>query len=144
MTPESRNSSLLDNVLVNTFPCKRTRATIEERCFLWSAPRVATQLCDKHISAAVNHHATKEEEVFSVGAAPRLYNQDLAQLELKLNERRGGGGTKGLTSNKCMAVGSSGARCQEWPCWLVAGSKLLLCSTRNKIESSSGVGSCSR
>jgi hypothetical protein len=27
-----------------------------------------------------------------------------------------------------MAMGPSGTRCQEWPCWLVAGSKLLLCS----------------
>jgi hypothetical protein len=26
------------------------------------------------------------------------------------------------------AMGPSGARCQEWPCWLVAGSKLMLCS----------------
>jgi hypothetical protein len=30
--------------------------------------------------------------------------------------------------NKYMAMGPSGARCQEWPCWLVASSKLLLCS----------------
>jgi hypothetical protein len=36
--------------------------------------------------------------------------------------------TKVLTQNKYMAMGPSGARCQEWPCWLVAGSKLLLCS----------------
>jgi hypothetical protein len=36
--------------------------------------------------------------------------------------------TKVLTLNKYMAVGPSGARCREWPCWLVAGSKLLLCS----------------
>jgi hypothetical protein len=27
-----------------------------------------------------------------------------------------------------MAMGPSGVRCQEWPCWLVAGNKLLLCS----------------
>jgi hypothetical protein len=33
-----------------------------------------------------------------------------------------------LTLNKYMAMGASRARCQEWPCWLVAGSKLLLCS----------------
>jgi hypothetical protein len=33
-----------------------------------------------------------------------------------------------LTLNKYMAMGPSGVRCQEWPCWLVAGSKLLLCS----------------
>jgi hypothetical protein len=29
----------------------------------------------KHISTAVNQHATIEEEVFSVGAALRLYNK---------------------------------------------------------------------
>jgi hypothetical protein len=34
--------------------------------------------------------------------------------------------TKVLTLNTYMAMGPSGARCQEWPCWLVAGSKLLL------------------
>jgi hypothetical protein len=34
----------------------------------------------------------------------------------------------GWLSYKYMAMGPSGARCQEWPCWLVAGSKLLLCS----------------
>jgi hypothetical protein len=36
--------------------------------------------------------------------------------------------TKALTLNKYMAMGPSGARCQESPCWLVAGRKLLLCS----------------
>jgi hypothetical protein len=49
-----------------------------------SAALVATQRCGKHISAAVNQHATIEEAVFSVGAAPRLYNEDLTQLELEL------------------------------------------------------------
>jgi hypothetical protein len=39
MMPESRNSSLLGNVSVNTFPRKRRRATTEERCFLWGPPR---------------------------------------------------------------------------------------------------------
>jgi hypothetical protein len=39
----------------------------------------------KHISAAVNQHATIEEVVFVVGAAPRLYNEDLTQLELELS-----------------------------------------------------------
>jgi hypothetical protein len=33
-----------------------------------------------------------------------------------------------LTPNKYMAMGPSGAWYQEWPCWLVADSKLLLCS----------------
>jgi hypothetical protein len=74
MMSESRNSSLLGNGSVNTLPWMRTRATIlvEERCFLWC------------ISAAVNQHTTIEEAVFSVGAAPRLYNEDLKQLELEL------------------------------------------------------------
>jgi hypothetical protein len=44
--------------------------------------------------------------------------------------------TKVLTLNKYMAMGPSGARCQEWPCWLAAGSKLLLCSAL--LSSSSG------
>jgi hypothetical protein len=35
-------------------------------------------------------------------------------------------GKKVLTLNKYMAMGPSGARCQEWLCWLVDGSKLLL------------------
>jgi hypothetical protein len=47
-----------------------------------SAALVATQRYDKDISAAVNQHATIEEAVFSAEAAPRLYNEDLRQLEL--------------------------------------------------------------
>jgi hypothetical protein len=46
--------------------------------------------------------------------------------------------TKVLTLNKYMAMGPSGARCQEWPCWLVAGSKLLpalLCSAVQRSSS---------
>jgi hypothetical protein len=43
------------------------------------------QLCGKHTSAAVNQHATIEEAVFSVGTTPRLYNEDLTQLELELS-----------------------------------------------------------
>jgi hypothetical protein len=39
----------------------------------------------KHISAAVNPHATIEEAVFSVGAVPTLYNEDLTQLEGELS-----------------------------------------------------------
>jgi hypothetical protein len=49
------------------------------------AARVATQRCGKHISAAVNQHATIEEAVFSVRPAPRLYNEDLSQLECELS-----------------------------------------------------------
>jgi hypothetical protein len=47
---------------------------------------VATQRCGKHISAAVNQHATIVEAVFSVGVAPRLYKEDLRQLELEMRE----------------------------------------------------------
>jgi hypothetical protein len=75
MTPESRNSSLLGNRSVNIFPRKRKhnnrRAVFSAVC----AEHVATQRCDKHIPAAVNQHATIEEAVFSVVAAPRLYNE---------------------------------------------------------------------
>jgi hypothetical protein len=79
MTPESWNSSLLGNGSVNTFPRKRTRNNRIAVFSVICAARVATQLCGKHTSAAVNQHATIEEEIFSVGAAPSLYNQDLAQ-----------------------------------------------------------------
>jgi hypothetical protein len=41
---------------------------------------VATQLRSKHISAAVNQHATIEEAVFSVGRSEKL-----TQLELETN-----------------------------------------------------------
>jgi hypothetical protein len=37
---------------------------------------LVTQLCGKHIFAAVNQYATIEKAVISVGAAPRLYNED--------------------------------------------------------------------
>jgi dephospho-CoA kinase len=46
------------------------------------AARAARQLCGNHISAAVSQHAIIEEAVFSVWVAPRLYNEDLTQLEL--------------------------------------------------------------
>lgn len=48
--------------------------------------RLATQRCSKHISAAVNQLATIKEGVLSVGAAPRLYNEHLMQLDLELRE----------------------------------------------------------
>jgi hypothetical protein len=51
-----------------------------------SAARVVTQHCGKHFSTAVNQHATIEEAAFSVGAVPRLYNENLRQLELDLRE----------------------------------------------------------
>jgi hypothetical protein len=43
------------------------------------------QRCRKHISSTINQHATMEEEGFYVGVAPRPYNEDLTQLELKLS-----------------------------------------------------------
>jgi hypothetical protein len=79
MTPESRNSSLLGNCSVNRFPrkgkCSNRRAVFS----VFRAARVAMQRCGKHISAAANQHATLHEAVFSVGAAPRLYNEVLRQ-----------------------------------------------------------------
>jgi GTP:adenosylcobinamide-phosphate guanylyltransferase len=57
-----------------------------KRHSLWiRAALVATQRCVKHISAAVNQHATMEEAAFSVGATPRLYIEDLTQLESELS-----------------------------------------------------------
>jgi hypothetical protein len=57
-----------------------------KRRSLWiRASLTPTQLCGKHISVAVNQHATIEESVFSVGALPRLYNKDLTQLERELS-----------------------------------------------------------
>jgi hypothetical protein len=85
LTPENQNSSLLDNGSVNIFPRKRTRATIQGVFSVVRAARVETQRCGKHISAAVIHHATIEETVFSVGAAPRIYNEDITQVELQLS-----------------------------------------------------------
>jgi hypothetical protein len=35
------------------------------------------------------YYATIEEEMFSVGAAPSLYNEDLTQLELELSSGAG-------------------------------------------------------
>jgi hypothetical protein len=51
-----------------------------------SAPRSLLRNCAVSISVAVNQHATTEEAVFSVGVAPRLYNEDLTELELELGE----------------------------------------------------------
>jgi hypothetical protein len=42
---------------------------------------VDRQLYGKHISTAVNQHAIVDEAVFSGGASPTLYNEDLMQLE---------------------------------------------------------------
>jgi hypothetical protein len=83
MTPKSWNSSLLGNGSVNIFTAETNARKNGRAVFsMVRAAFVATQLCGKHIPAAVNQHATIEEAVFSVGAAPRLYNEDLTQLEL--------------------------------------------------------------
>jgi hypothetical protein len=66
MTPESRNISLLGNGSVNIFPRKRTRAAIEEP--------VSKQRFGKHRIEVFL------EKVFSVGAAPIVYKEDLRQL----------------------------------------------------------------
>jgi hypothetical protein len=50
-----------------------------------SAALFATQRCGKRVTASVNQHATIEEAAFSVGAAPRLHNEDLRHLELELS-----------------------------------------------------------
>jgi hypothetical protein len=67
MTPESQNNSLLGNDSVNTFPRKRTRATIEHP--------VSKQRIGKHITIGA-----LLETMFSVGADPGPYNEDLIQL----------------------------------------------------------------
>jgi hypothetical protein len=85
MTSESRNSSLLGNGSLNTFPRKRKRNSRRAVFSVDSAAFVATQRCCENISAAVNQYVTIEEAVLSVGAVPRLYNEDLTHLELKLS-----------------------------------------------------------
>jgi hypothetical protein len=47
---------------------------------------VATQRWGKQTSAAVTQHATIEEVMFSVGAVPSLYNEDLRELESEVTE----------------------------------------------------------
>jgi hypothetical protein len=84
MTPESQNSSLLGNGSVNTFLQRRKRNNRRAGFSVARAAFVATQQCGKHISAAVNQHATIEEAVFSVGAVSRLYNEDLRQPRIRI------------------------------------------------------------
>jgi hypothetical protein len=57
-----------------------------------SAAFVATQRCGKHISAAVNHQATIEDMMFSLGVVPKLYNEDLTQLQRIIIEKVSGVG----------------------------------------------------
>jgi hypothetical protein len=89
-TVKAEKQPLLDN---GPYTCSRRMRHVrcdvtqqQKRCYkrrsLWfRAALVGTQLC----SAAVNQHATTEGAVFSVVTAPRLYNMDLAQLELELS-----------------------------------------------------------
>jgi hypothetical protein len=50
---------------------------------------VVTQRCGKHISEALTQHATMDEEVFSVGDAPKLYNEDLRQPASRKRRQKG-------------------------------------------------------
>jgi hypothetical protein len=84
MTPESRNSSLLGNGSVNIPAEANARNNSRALFSVVHAARVATQRRGKHMSAAVNQHATIKEAVFYVGAAPRLHNEDLTPLGLEL------------------------------------------------------------
>jgi hypothetical protein len=86
MTSESPNSLLIGNGFVNTFPRKRTRNNIRAVFSEVRFALIATQRCGKHISSAVNQHVKIEDAVFSVGAAPRLYNEDVTQLEGEMRE----------------------------------------------------------
>jgi hypothetical protein len=73
MTPESRNRQRLGkHIPAEANARSNRRAVFSVVC----AASIATQRCGKHISAAVNQHATIEEAVFSVGAARTLHNED--------------------------------------------------------------------
>jgi hypothetical protein len=65
-----------------------------------------------------------------------LWLEQLSFLTYQRRNKERRGKTKVLTLNKYMAMGPRGARCQEWPCWLVAGSKLLLCSANRAVSKS--------
>jgi hypothetical protein len=65
MRPENRNSSLLDNGLLGTFPQQRTG--------LWENQTVVTKLA--HVSAATDKHRITEEMlevVISIRFVPKL------------------------------------------------------------------------
>jgi hypothetical protein len=66
-----------------TSRCNRRGVASDVLC--GSAPRSLLRSCAVNISVAVNQHASIKEAVFSVGAAPSLYNEDLTQLELELS-----------------------------------------------------------
>jgi hypothetical protein len=93
MTPESLNSSLLGNGSVNT----AAEANANNRRAVFSMIRaalVAMQRCGKHL-CSVNQHATTEEAVFSVGAAPRLYNEDLRHVRGRIEGASGDSSRRG-------------------------------------------------
>jgi hypothetical protein len=81
MTPESRNSSLLGKHNPAEANASKNRIAVFS---VVSNALVATQRCGKRICAAVNQRATIEEAVFSLGAYPWIYNEDIRQLELQL------------------------------------------------------------
>jgi hypothetical protein len=64
MTPESRNSSLLDNGSLGTSP--------QQQVGLWKNHTVATKLT--HVSAATDKHRTEEllEVVTYIRSSPKL------------------------------------------------------------------------
>jgi hypothetical protein len=86
MTPESRNCSFLGHGSVNIPAAANTRNNIRAVFSVAHAKSATTQRCSKHISAAVNQLATIEEALFYLGTAPRLYKEDLRQLERELRE----------------------------------------------------------
>jgi hypothetical protein len=87
MTPESRKNSFLGNGSTNTFPRKRTRATIKERYFLRSPPRALLPNREENspLQQSINQQETTEEAVFSMCADPKLYSEELSQLGLELS-----------------------------------------------------------
>jgi hypothetical protein len=95
-------SNTRHNILAETNAGNNKRAAIS----VVSAVLVVRQRCSKPISAAVNQHATTEEAVFSVGAAPRLYSGDLKQLQLELSES-GDGSRRRLRRNSKKGIGLS-------------------------------------
>jgi hypothetical protein len=86
MTPESWNSSLLGNGLVSIPTEVNTCNNRREVFSMVHTMCIATQLCGKHISAAVNQNATVEEAVFTVGSPHAYITRISTQLELELSQ----------------------------------------------------------
>jgi hypothetical protein len=87
MTPGSRNSSLLGSGSVNTYiPAgANVHNNITAIFSVVSAALFARQRCGKHISAAVNQHATIEKAVFSVGSSRGYIMRISGNREIKLS-----------------------------------------------------------